>query len=194
MPSRALILVVLCASALWPLQALACANSMDEDGSRAVFTLKTMGIDLFLWTLSAVFLNRVVLTNVWSPATASPAGSSWARRFFFLLVGACLLLLLATVTAGGPILDLSANGMFSCSKNRFMLWVLLASPVVVFILQAVFFHKWDQKMFGDDRMVALATLVITSAFLAVGVDVARDLVVVPQLCDSSARVFGHGEY
>jgi hypothetical protein len=191
MLSRALVLVVLFASALWPLHALACGNSMD---SSAVFTSDTVWSDLFLWIMSAVFLNRVVIANVWGPATASPAGSSWARRFFFLLVGACLVLLLATVTAGGPVLNLSANNMSGCLTDRFMLWVLMASPAVVFVLQAVLFHTWGQKLFGGNRTVALAALVCTSVFLAGGVDVARESVILPELCASAGIVFGDGEY
>ncbi|WP_375773153.1 hypothetical protein NR798_20430 [Archangium gephyra] len=191
MLSRALVLAVLFASALWPLHALACSNSMD---SSAVFTSNTVWIDLILWTLGAVFLNRVVIANVWGPATASPAGSSRARRFFFLLVGACLVLLLATVSAGGPLLNLSAKAMSACLTNGFMLWVLLASPAVVFVLQAVLFQKWSQKLFGDDRTVALATLVFTSVVLSGGVDLAREWVVLPELCESSGIVFGDDAY
>ncbi|WNG59971.1 hypothetical protein F0U59_38560 [Archangium gephyra] len=189
--SRALVLVVLFASALWPLHALACSNSMD---SSAVFTSNTFWLDLVLWTMGAVFLNRVVIANVWGPATASPAGASWARRFFFLLVGACLVLLLATVTAAGPVLNLSANKMSKCLTNRSMLWVLMASPAVVFVLQAVLFQKWDQKLFGGDRKAALATLVLTSVLLAGGVDLARESVVLPALCRSSGIVFGDDAY
>ncbi|PTL81594.1 hypothetical protein [Vitiosangium sp. GDMCC 1.1324] len=191
MISRALVLVVLFASALWPLHALACSNSMD---SSAIFTSNTFWLDLFLWTMGAVFLNRVVIANVWGPATASPAGSSWARRFFFLLVGACLLLLLATVTAGGPVLNLSAHAMSECLTNRSMLWVLMASPTVVFVLQAVLFRKWDQKLFDGDRTVALAALVFTSVVLAGGVDLARELVVLPALCGPSGIEFGGDPY
>ncbi|MCY1083407.1 hypothetical protein [Archangium lansingense] len=191
MPSRALVIVVLFASALWPLHALACSNSMD---SSAVFTSNTFWLDLVLWTIGAVFLNRVVIANVWGPATASPAGSSWVGRFFFLLVGACLVLLFATVTAGGPVLNLSANKMSGCLTNRSMLWVLMASPAVVFVLQAVVFQKWDQQLFGGDRLIALAALVLTSVVLAGGVDLARELVVLPELCRPSGIVVGANTY
>ncbi|MFY0579070.1 hypothetical protein ACN28S_36665 [Cystobacter fuscus] len=184
--SRALVLVVLFASVLWPLHALACGNSLD---SGAVFTSKTVWLDMVLWTMGAVFLNRVVIANVWGPATASPAGSSWAHRFFFLLVGACLVLLLAAVTAGGPVLNLSANKLSACLTNRSMLWVLMASPAVVFVLQAVLFQTWDQKLFDGHRTIALATLVITSMLLAGGVDLARESVVLPALCERSGIVF-----
>lgn len=191
MPSRALVRVVLFASALWPLHALACINSMD---SSAVFTSNTVWVDLFLWTLGAVFMNRVVIANVWGPDTASPAGASRARRFFFLLVGVCLVLLLATVTAGGPILNLSANDMSECFTNRSMLWVLMASPAVVFVLQTVLFQKWGQKLFGGDRKVALATLVATSLVLAGGVDLAREWVILPELCSHTDLASGADGY
>jgi hypothetical protein len=157
--------------------------------SSAVFTAKTVWLDMVLWTMGAVFLNRVVIANVWGPATASPAGSSWARRFFFLLVGACLVLLLATVTAGGPVLNLSAKKMSACLTNRSMLWVLMASPAVVFVLQAVLFQKWGQKLFDGDRTISLATLVITSMLVAGGVDLARESVVLPALCERAGIVF-----
>ncbi|WNG28654.1 hypothetical protein F0U62_35155 [Cystobacter fuscus] len=70
-----------------------------------------------------------------------------------------------------------------------MLWVLMASPAVVFVLQAVLFQTWDQKLFDGHRTIALATLVITSMLLAGGVDLARESVVLPALCERSGIVF-----
>ncbi|OJT26198.1 hypothetical protein BO221_10305 [Archangium sp. Cb G35] len=65
---------------------------------------------------------------------------------------------------------------------------------MVFVLQAVLFQKWDQKLFGGDRKAALVTLVLTSMVLAGGVDLARESVVLPALCGSSGIVFGDDAY
>jgi hypothetical protein len=72
--------------------------------------------------------------------------------------------------------------------------VLMASPVVVFVLQAVLFQKWEPKLFDGDKTVALVTLVFTSVVLAGGVDLVRVSVVLPALCGPSGIVFGNGEY
>jgi hypothetical protein len=176
---RALAPTVLCASALWPLGALACFNSMDS--SAFVFN-PPLGLDLFLWTAGAVFLNQVVLVNVWVPTAEGQPRPSWFRRSFFLLVGVCLLLLLATISAGGPLLSLSAQHVAKCSLNHSMMVMLAAGPAVAFTLQAVLFQGWRKRLFGNKRAVALVSLVVTSVLLVLGVSRARDVMVLPHLC------------
>jgi hypothetical protein len=183
---RALVPTVLCASATWPLRALACYNSMDS--SAFVFN-PPLGLDLLLWTAGAVFLNHVVLVNVWAPAAEGQPRPSWFRRSFFLLVGACLVLLLATISAGGPLLSLSAQDVAKCSLNHSMVVMLVAGPAGVFTLQAVLFQGWRKRLFGDKRGVALVSLVVTSVLLVLGVGLARDAMVLPRLCEPWSAVY-----
>jgi hypothetical protein len=175
---RALAPTVLCASATWPLRALACINSMESSAS---VSSSPLWLDLLLWTAGAVFLNRVVLVKVWAPTAEGQPRPSWFRRSFFLLVGACLVLLLAVVSAGGPLLSLSAHGR--CSATRSLVLVLMVGPAVLFALQAVLFQGLGKRLFGDKGGVALANLVVTSVLLVMGVSLVRDKMVLPQLCE-----------
>lgn len=178
---RALAPVVLCASATWALPALACINSMDDSG---IVFKQTIGLDLLLWPAGAVFMNRVVLVNVWAPIAEEQPGPSWFRRLFFLLVGACLVLLLAAFSAGGPLLGLSAQDLAKCSVDPAMVLMLAAIPMVLFALQAVVFQRVVPRWFGGKGSVALVSLVLTSVLLVLVAAGARDVVVLPDLCQS----------
>ncbi|WP_224367323.1 hypothetical protein [Hyalangium versicolor] len=176
---RALSPILLCASAMWPLCALACFNSMDK--SLFVFT-RTLWLDLVVWTLGALFLNRVVLVNVRGSTVEGQPQPSWFRRAFFLLVGAALVLLLAALSAGGPLFSLASYEMARCSLDRSMLLVLLILPAALFTLQAVLFQKLGTRLFGGQRSVAIASLVFTSVLLVLVVGMSRDAMVLPYLC------------
>ncbi len=184
---RALVPIVLCTLAIWPLRALACINSMDT--SAIVFSQSTIWLDLLLWTAGALFMNSVVLVNVRSPAAADQPRPSWFRRIFFLLVGACLVLLLAAVSAGGPLLTLSARDMSRCAMNGSALMVLMIGPAVLFALQAVIFQGLRQRVFGSRRGAALVGLVVTSVLLVLVVGVARNEIILPELCEPIPRPY-----
>jgi len=181
---RALGSLVLCAAVSWPLRALACMNSMETS---SILSHQTVWLDLFLWTVGAVFLNRVVLVEVRAPAAEGQPPPPLASRFFFLLVGACVVLLLVAASAAGPLLSLGAHKMSECLKNHSVLLVLLASPAVVFVLQTVLFQKMGQWLFGGDSKVALVTLVLTSVVLSLGVDWARDAIA-PLACKPESAI------
>ncbi|MDY7232497.1 hypothetical protein [Hyalangium rubrum] len=191
MLSRALVPIVLCAAATWPLRALACINAMDT--SAFAFT-QTLWLDLLLWTAGAVFLNRVVLVNVRGSTAEGQPSPSGFRRFFFLLVGAALILLLAAVSAAGPLLSLSARDLARCTVNRSMVLVLLAAPTVLFLLQAVIFQGWGKRLFGEKRSVALLSLVSTSVLWVMAVGLARDEVVLPKLCKPTKGFIAYDRY
>ena len=180
---RALVPTVLFASAAWPLRALACYNSMDSGAF--VFT-RTLWLDLLVWTVGALFLNRLVLVHVWGPTAQGQPRPSWFRRSFFLLVSAALVLLLAAVSAGGPLLSLSPYELSRCSVNRSMLLVLVAGPAVLFTLQALLFRGVGNWLFGDKRGLTFMSLVSTSVLLVMGVGMARDALVLPKLCESKS--------
>lgn len=191
---RAWVPVVLFASALWPLRALACMNSMDSSSvfltADSLFPTHTVGTDLFVWAVGAVFLDRIVLVNVRAPAAeqGNPA-STLFRRSFFLLVGACIVLVLAAVSAGGPLLNLSAqHDLSKCSMNGVLLLLLVASPAGVFLLHSVLFQKVSRWLFGGDKTAAIVTLVVSSAVLALGVDLARAWLFVPSLCGDTLHL------
>jgi uncharacterized membrane protein len=165
---------------------LACMNSMDTS---SILSRGIVWFDLFLWIGGAVFLNQVVIVNALAPTAEGQPPPPFARRLFFLLVGACVVLLLATVSAVGPLLDLSEHKMAECLRNRAVLLVLLFTPAVVFVLQTVFFQRLSEWLFGGDKKVALVTLVITSVFLSLGVDWTRE-VISPVACEpESAAVY-----
>lgn len=181
---RTLVFTVLCAAALWPLRALACFNSMD---TRSIFSSHAVWTDLLVWAAGAVFLNRVVLVNVLAPAAEGQPKPSTSRRAFFLLVGACLVLVLVVVLGGGPLVRLLERDMYPCLLNRPLVLVLLLSPAVVFVLQSLLFRRPSQWLFGGNKHVALVGLVVTSVALAVGVDMARESIVLPALCGPSSH-------
>ncbi|RKG80465.1 hypothetical protein [Corallococcus terminator] len=181
MLSRALAPLLLCVSVLAPLRAIACFNSMDA--STREFT-QSFWVDLILWTLGAVFLNRVVLFNGLGTTAEERASASGLRKAFLLLVSAALVLLLATVSAGGPLLNFSSMDFARCSVSRTMLLVLVASPAVLFSLQAVVFHGPGRRLFRDRGGVALASLVLTSVLLATGLGKVRETYILPHLCEA----------
>ncbi|RYZ44045.1 MAG: hypothetical protein EOO71_00815 [Myxococcaceae bacterium] len=177
MSSRAIAPALLCASVLWPLRALACINSMD--GSIPDFT-STFWVDLGLWTLGAVFLNRTVLVSV----GGSTATTSAPRKAFLLLASAAIILMLSTFYAGAPLLSFSAYDLSYCSVSPVMLSALVASPALFFGLQAAYFHGPGRRMFGGWRRLALVSLMLTSVLLVVGLAVARQLFILPNLCQN----------
>jgi hypothetical protein len=187
---RALIPIALCAAAMWPLHALACMNSMDAS---AINFTQTLWVDLPIWAVGAVFLNRVVIGNVWSPAVEGQPKPSWFRRSFFLLVGASVILVLATASAAGPLLNLTSLDLGRCAMKRDMVLMLLISPTVLFVLQALLFRRIGKRLFGDDKVVAIVSLVVTSALLVLVVGVARDNLFLPNLCSTHYSVMG-GEH
>jgi hypothetical protein len=186
MPPRALVPVVFCIAATWSLSAFACINSME---SVTVVTGNVFWLDAFVWPVGAVFLNRIVLVNLRGSAAQDPSRPPRAQRFFFLLVGACLMLVLVSVWAGGPLLNLSSQDLSGCIVSRPMLVVLMASPAVFFGLQSVLF-KWV----GGDGRVALVGLVLSSLLLAVMVDVARQEIFLPKLCEPGSSIPLEGKY
>jgi hypothetical protein len=199
---RALAPVVLCASAFWPLRALACMNSMDSSAvfldSRSIFPSFTVWTDVFVWAVGAVFLNRVVFVNVRAPVTPdgqpAPAPAPF-RKAFFLLVGACLVLVLAAVSAGGPLLNLSAqHDMSKCAMNGVLLLLLAASPMGAFLLHSALFQRVSQWLFGGDKTVTIVTLVVSSVVLSLGVDFVRAWLFVPSLCGDALRLVPSAEY
>lgn len=183
---RALVPGLLCVSALWPLRAFACINSMDGARQFDQFFL----VDLFLWSTGAVFLNRVVLVNVrGSAATGQPAPAAF-RRTFFMLVGAALVLLLAVVSAGGPLFDFSAEDVARCSPSLPMLLVLMAIPAALFSLHGAFFHALDGRGAGGKGWRGVVSLVLSSVVLVAGFWIARDAYILPRLCRSSTFFSG----
>ncbi len=187
---RALVPSVLCVLALWPLGAFACINSMDvsaRDFSHFFWA------DLFLWTAGAVFLNRVVLFNVLGPAAMGQPEPSGFRRVFFLLVGAALFLLVL-VSAAGPLLNLNADDLASCSPSLSTVLSLVAFPAVLFSLHAAFFHSPGRRLFGDTGRRNVVSMVLTSALLVVGLWIARELYIIPRLCRTGTSFFTGSDY
>lgn len=174
---RALAVSMLCASVLWPLRVLACINSMDS--MTKDFT-ESFWVDLGLWTVGAVFLNRVVLFDEQRP-TAKPSGF---RRAFFLLVGAAFVMLLAAIMAGAPLLKFHAEDFARCLVSPPMLLVMVAIPVVLFSLQSAFFHGPGIRLFRRRQRVALVSLLLSSFLLVTGVGVTRELFILPNLCQA----------
>ncbi|NOJ93701.1 hypothetical protein HMI51_12255 [Corallococcus coralloides] len=181
---RALAPILFGAPVLWPLHALACINSMDyapKDFSQSYWA------DLVFWSVGAVFMNRVVLRNVWGPAVKGQPAA--ARRSFFLIVGVALLLLLEAVSVGGPLLNFSASDFSTCVMSIPNLVVLVASPVVLFLMQAAFFHGPGKRRFGDTGTRPLVALVVTSVVLVLGLGVIRENIILPYLCDNPSLGF-----
>ncbi|WP_224364371.1 hypothetical protein [Hyalangium versicolor] len=189
MLSRAHIPIVFCGTVLGSLPALACGNSMDAGISLPI------GVDLVSWTVGAVFLNRVVLKNVIGPFDEEEEPSQF-RRSFFLLVGVALILLLVTITAGVPILSLSGDAVARCSMSTLLLLALVASPLVLFLLQAELFQRLNTRGFSSKSSLTLIALVITSLFLAGVVGKTRDGLILPNLCsqESGITFMGVDEY
>lgn len=159
---------------------LGCMNSMDNGAF--IFT-QSFWLDLVLWTLGAVFLNRVVLPNVRQPTVQGEP--EWARRSFFLLVGACLVLLLALASAGAPLLGLSPERLARCQLNLSLLAVMVVGPALLFSVQALLFQGMGRRLFGDRQGRALVALLISSVLLVVVLSQAREVVVLPELCGSA---------
>lgn len=170
---RALVPVVFCVAVTWSVSAIACGNSMD---SPPAVSDQLFWLDMLVWPVGAVFLNRVVLVNLRRPATEDPSNPSGGRRLFFLLVGVCLMLLLVSVWAGGPILTLSARSLSGCEMSLPVLPVLLVGPAFIFVPQSVLFHR-----LGGGRF-AVVSLVLSSLMLSLMVDAARTDIVLPMLC------------
>ncbi|RKH89946.1 hypothetical protein D7Y21_08325 [Corallococcus sp. AB045] len=176
---RALAPILFGAPVLWPLRALACINSMDDapkDFSQSYWA------GLFVWSVGAVFMNRVILRNVWGPTVKGQPEA--ARRGFFLLVGVALLLLLEAVSVGGPLLNFSASDFSACAMRTPNLVLLVASPVVLFLMQAAFFHGPGKRRFGDTGTRPLVALVLTSVVLVLGLGMAQEHIILPNLCDN----------
>ncbi|WP_338868494.1 hypothetical protein [Myxococcus stipitatus] len=185
MLARALASTLVCASVLWPLQVLACINAMD--GTLRGFH-ESFGTDLGLWTVGAVFLNRVVLFNNDGPPSQQVHKVSWARRAFFLLVSAAFILVLAAVMAGGPILTISAEDIARCSVSLPFLLALVASPALLFSLQSAFFQGPGRRLFRKTRWGALVGVVVSSLFLVIGLGMARDTYILPKLCKAGPTI------
>lgn len=178
---RALAASMLCASVLWPLRVLACLNSMDA--STRDFT-QSFWVDLGLWTMGAVFLNRVVLLDGQRPTAKHPPRPSRFQRAFFLLVSAAFVLLLAVILAGAPLLNFDAEDFARCAVSLPMLLVLVACPVVVFSLQSAFFHGPGVRLFRHRQGGALVSLLLSSFLLVTAVGVTRELFILPKLCNT----------
>ena len=179
MRPRALVPSILAFTVLWPLYALACINSMDasqRDFGQFFF------VDLALWSGGSVFLNRVVLLNVQGPAATGQPAPSVFRRGFFLFIGAALVLLVAMVSAGGPLLDFSAQDFATCSMNGTMLLAMVAAPALLFSLHGAFFHGMGRRPSRYARWQVVLALVLTSFVFVVGLWVLRDALILPKLC------------
>ncbi|WP_163780271.1 hypothetical protein [Myxococcus vastator] len=170
---------------------LACINAMDatiRDFSQSFW------VDMGLWSFGAVFLNRVILTHDLRPSTEPQPRPSMFRRAFFLLVGAAFIVLLAAILAGGPFLNFEAQDFHLCRVSRPMLLALVASPVVLFVLQSAFFQGPGRRLFRDRKRGALVSLVLSSLLLATGMGIARDVFVLPNLCERSVQIFPSHAY
>ncbi|QSQ17522.1 hypothetical protein [Myxococcus landrumensis] len=179
MSARALASLVVAASVLWPLQVLACINSMDSS-VRGIDD--SIWADVSLWTVGAVFLNQVVLFNNHGPPAKLVHRTSWARRVFFLLVSVAFILVLSAVMAGGPLLNVSAEDLARCAISPAILAVMVASPAVLFGLQSAYFQGPGLRRFRGRTRTALVSVVASSLLLATGLGVARDLFVLPKIC------------
>ncbi|NBD10526.1 hypothetical protein [Corallococcus silvisoli] len=138
--------------------------------------------DLIPWTIGSVVLNRVVLVNVRGPAAMDRPKPSWFRQAFFLLVGAVIFLVLTTISAGGPLVDLTSADFDRCTGSGPLILALVLSPAVLLILQAAFFQGTGKQLLGDKRGVALASLALSSVLLVMGLRMTRDAFIIPQLC------------
>ncbi|WP_223633216.1 hypothetical protein [Corallococcus sp. EGB] len=179
MTPRALAPTVLCALILWPLSVLAFVNSTDLIARDVTMS---PWADLIPWTAGAVFLNYVVLVNVLGPTAMEQPKPSWSRQAFFLLVGAAVLLVVTTISAGGPLSDLNSEDYDRCTGSPLLMVALVASPPVLLILQAMFFRSVGSRLLGDRRRIALASLMVSSLLLVLGLRTARDSFIIPNLC------------
>ncbi|WP_342380005.1 hypothetical protein NVS55_10620 [Myxococcus stipitatus] len=179
------------ASVLWPLQVLACINSMDSS-VRGIDD--SIWADVGLWTVGAVFLNQVVLFNNHGPPAKLVHRTSWPRRVFFLLVSVAFVLVLSAVMAGGPLLNVSAEDLARCAINPAILAVMVASPAVLFGLQSAYFHGPGLRRFRGRTQTAIISVVASSLFLATGLGVARDLFVLPKICRTPDFFAGDSAY
>ncbi|RKG69104.1 hypothetical protein D7V80_09890 [Corallococcus sp. CA054B] len=182
---RALAPTLFGASVLWPLHALACINAMDS--AARDFNLPFWG-ELFLWTAGAVIMNRVVVHNVWGPTVKEQPRPTAARRNFFLVIGVALVLLLATAWVGGSFMDVSAQALSYCAISIRGVVVLMASPIVLFVLQALYFHGPGRRRFCGTRRKAIMSLVLTSAVLVWGLGTARESLIFPELMCHNVRL------
>ncbi|CAM4037571.1 hypothetical protein [Corallococcus exiguus] len=181
---RALAPILFGASVLWPLHALACINSMDT--AARDFNLPFWG-ELFLWTVGAVVMNRVVVHNVWAPTVKGQPQPTAARRNFFRVVGVALVLLLAASWVGGSFMDVSNWALSHCAMSIPGVAVLVASPILLFVLQALFFHGPGRRFCGTKRK-AIMSLVLTSAVLVLGLGMARESIIFPELLCHNVRL------
>ncbi|MHA7631614.1 hypothetical protein [Corallococcus sp. M7] len=183
---RALAPILFGASVLWPLHALACINAMDytpRDFSQSYWA------DLFFWSVGAVFMNRVVIRNVWGPVVKGRPVTPQARRTFFMVVGVALILLLEMVSVGGPLLNFTARDFSECRMSIPNLVMLVVSPIVLFVLQAAFFQGPGKRRFGDTGKRPIVALVVTSVVLVLGLGMVREYIILPYLCDNTSLGF-----
>ncbi|NPD26212.1 hypothetical protein [Corallococcus exiguus] len=182
---RALAPVLFGASVLWPLHALACINSMDT--AARDFHLPFLA-ELFFWSAGAVVMNRVFIHNVWGPTAEGQPRPTAARRNFFLVFGVALVLLLGAAWVGGSFMDVSDQALGYCAISPSGLVVLVASPIALFVLQALYFHGPGRRRFCGTRRKAIMSLVLTSAVLVLGLGMARESLIFPELLCHNTRL------
>ncbi|NNB89052.1 hypothetical protein HJC10_15875 [Corallococcus exiguus] len=181
---RALAPILFGALFLWPLRALACINAMDT--AARDFHLPFLA-ELFFWSAGAVVMNRVFIHNVWGPTAEGQPRPTAARRNFFLVFGVALVLLLGAAWVGGSFMDVSNWDLSHCAMSIPGVAVLVASPILLFVLQALFFHGPGRRLCGTKRK-AIMSLVLTSAVLVLGLGMARESIIFPELLCHNVRL------
>jgi hypothetical protein len=136
----------------------------------AVTFSESWPMDVLLWTVGSVILNRVVLTQL-------RAASGLARRLFFGIVALCLVVLFATLSAAAPLLGVDPTELAGCDLDMMMFALLVATPALLFVVHAAFFQRFFPT--GGRALV----LLVSSSLALVGVTViVRKTVVLPKLC------------
>lgn len=176
MSSRALVSIVACALVIWPLQALACGNSVEA--AEVLFT-PVFWVEMLVWTLAAAFFNRVVLVNVQGATAMGQPGASGFRRTYFLLVGAAVVVLLAASSTLAPFLNVGSSDIAYCSVRGVMLLILVVTPVALFTLQAAYLHR------GKGLRPTLVSVSLSSVLVVAGFGLFREALILPLICKGS---------
>lgn len=153
-------------------------NSMDYG---AIAVTETFGMDLLVWTVAGIFLNRVVLANV--RGAAGEEEPSGFRRSFFLAVAGCVVLLIAALSVLEPLLGVSPERLSECIVNPAMLTLLLLGPATLFSTQALVFQGFHKLVFEKRKTLGLAALVCSSVLSVLVLSRARENLV-PLMCEN----------
>ncbi|NBD09929.1 hypothetical protein [Corallococcus silvisoli] len=183
MTSRALVSLVFCASVFWPLQVLACGNSVDP--AEVLFT-PVFWVEMVVWIVAAAFFNRVVLVNVQGATAMGQPGLSGFRRTYFVLVGAAVVFLLAAGSTIVPFLNVHGNDIAYCSIRGVVLLSLAVTPVALFALQAAFLHGLGKRRSGGTGLrPTLLGVALSSVVFVGGFGLFREELILPLICRGS---------